>query len=416
MISYNPSYLTDNKTLLEEFLKLSKYLKDNPIYKVYFCNTLYVVGTTNYNLSALSSGSDTISNGDVVFFKNSYYGKIESVGETTFTILEAVSFKGEGGQGGSVKPSGINFTTGTTEVSVDNTGVELDMHTYIQYNDGTHDTIDTEAKLPLVARLNGGLVVDESQSGEKVEIAIDSVEKTKIDNSLQKLSSAPTEQKLVGINTSNAQNSLGIGSGLDIVNGDIVQKGDITTDDIMSETLVGGQAVELAMFKTTDNYWHQSNTKFDDETEFSGNIKVGGLIKDGTYSSSVEDIVKGSGYANAMTNKHLYYHPIQISANTNDLIIKLVIINNRSTAITTIDDIHDFLMHKSINPYNGYRKQGGLYYSLINCDVLTDSIGKCLRATFNVAGTNISYKIYDNVEETSTAFIGTVIDSINQLF
>ena len=41
MLNYTPSQLTENKTLLEEFLRIRDYLEANPLYKVYYANTNY---------------------------------------------------------------------------------------------------------------------------------------------------------------------------------------------------------------------------------------------------------------------------------------------------------------------------------------------------------------------------------------
>lgn len=108
--NYQVSPLDSNKSILMVLKDIQKYLNDNPIYKVYFCNTNFIPNTLVYNLSDV----DTIglSSGDVVFFKNIYYAKVESVGDSTFTILEAVFFKGAKGDKGDTGAQGIQGAKG----------------------------------------------------------------------------------------------------------------------------------------------------------------------------------------------------------------------------------------------------------------------------------------------------------------
>ena len=108
--NYQVSPLDSNKSILMVLKDIQKYLKDNPIYKVYFCNTNFVPDTLVYNLSDIDIVG--LSSGDVVFFKNTYYAKVESVGDTTFTILEAILFKGVKGDKGDTGAQGIQGAKG----------------------------------------------------------------------------------------------------------------------------------------------------------------------------------------------------------------------------------------------------------------------------------------------------------------
>lgn len=108
--NYQVSPLDSNMSILMVLKDVQKYLKDNPIYKVYFCNTNFIPNTLVYNLSDVDT--DGLSSGDVVFFKNIYYAKVESVGATTFTILEAIFFKGAKGDTGEQGIQGVKGDKG----------------------------------------------------------------------------------------------------------------------------------------------------------------------------------------------------------------------------------------------------------------------------------------------------------------
>ena len=53
--NYQVSPLDSNKSILMVLKDIQKYLKDNPIYKVYFCNTNFVPDTLVYNLSDIDT-------------------------------------------------------------------------------------------------------------------------------------------------------------------------------------------------------------------------------------------------------------------------------------------------------------------------------------------------------------------------
>lgn len=99
-IHYDISSLDSNKTILETLHRIEKYLKDNPIYKVYAINTPYVAGK-QYNLTDLVASDSTLAEGDVVFFTNNYYAFVSAVGSEVFSVANASYFKGETGAQGA---------------------------------------------------------------------------------------------------------------------------------------------------------------------------------------------------------------------------------------------------------------------------------------------------------------------------
>lgn len=145
MMSYDPSSLNRNKTLLEAIEEVKKFLIANPCYKVFYANTNYLVGTTTYSKTYIDD-ADSIAEYDVVFFNNNYYGKVESVGDSTFTIIGATNFKGDtGAQGtpgtpGTPGADGQDGADGTDGISITNVQIDASNHLICSLSNGT--TID----------------------------------------------------------------------------------------------------------------------------------------------------------------------------------------------------------------------------------------------------------------------------------
>ena len=115
MLNYTPSQLTENKTLLEEFLRIRDYLEANPLYKVYYAGTNYVAGVLTYAMATITlKEGEKLGVGDVVLFSNAYYAKVEDVSEdvTTFTVSQGVNIRGPQGATGATGPQGATGATG----------------------------------------------------------------------------------------------------------------------------------------------------------------------------------------------------------------------------------------------------------------------------------------------------------------
>lgn len=115
MLNYTPSQLTENKTLLEEFLRIRDYLEANPLYKVYYAGTNYVAGVLTYAMSTITlKEGEKLGVGDVALFANAYYAKVEDVSEdvTTFTVSQGVNIRGPQGATGATGPQGATGATG----------------------------------------------------------------------------------------------------------------------------------------------------------------------------------------------------------------------------------------------------------------------------------------------------------------
>ena len=165
MMSYDPSSLNRNKTLLEAIEEVKKFLIANPCYKVFYANTNYVIGTTTYSKTYIDD-PDSMAEYDVVFFNNNYYGKVESVGDSTFTIIGATNFKGDTGAQGTPGTPGTPGADGQDGISITNVSIDASNHLICTLSNGT--SIDA-GEIPggstriisLVSGLSGTLTQDE---------------------------------------------------------------------------------------------------------------------------------------------------------------------------------------------------------------------------------------------------------------
>ena len=142
MNKYVISPLDSNKTILQQLTEIAKYLHDNGIYKIYSFNGNYDNAVDVYNLSSISNlGDDELTSGDVIVFNNCYYGQITSVGDDTFTITSATSFKGAQGDTGASGQDGQDGEDGRGITSITKTSTSGLQDTYtITYSDGTTST------------------------------------------------------------------------------------------------------------------------------------------------------------------------------------------------------------------------------------------------------------------------------------
>ena len=142
MNKYVISPLDSNKTILQQLTEIAKYLHDNGIYKIYSFNGNYDNSMDVYNLSSISNlGDDELTSGDVIVFNNCYYGQITSVGDDTFTITSATSFKGAKGDTGASGQDGQDGEDGRGITSITKTSTSGLQDTYtITYSDGTTST------------------------------------------------------------------------------------------------------------------------------------------------------------------------------------------------------------------------------------------------------------------------------------
>lgn len=129
------STIDDNRTILQEVLRLRKYLEENPIRNIFFINENYVVGTVAYNVENIYVNSEldvTASADDCLIFNNGYVGIIDSIGEQYVTVQGVQSILGEKGDKGD---------TGNGIASIEKTGTSGVVDTYtITFTNGNTTT------------------------------------------------------------------------------------------------------------------------------------------------------------------------------------------------------------------------------------------------------------------------------------
>lgn len=114
MLNYNPSALTDNKTLLEKLNEILLYLKENPCYKVYQTTDSYSVGGVFSVQNVIMKEGEKLENKDMILFSNGYIGVVTDLTETTYKIVQAVNLNGPQGKPGIQGPQGPQGEKGDT--------------------------------------------------------------------------------------------------------------------------------------------------------------------------------------------------------------------------------------------------------------------------------------------------------------
>lgn len=114
MLNYNPSALTDNKTLLEKLNEILLYLKENPCYKIYQTTDSYRVDGVFSVQNVIIKEGEKLENKDMILFSNGYTGVVTDLTETTYKIVQAVNLNGPQGKPGIQGPQGPQGEKGDT--------------------------------------------------------------------------------------------------------------------------------------------------------------------------------------------------------------------------------------------------------------------------------------------------------------
>lgn len=122
----------------------------------------------------------------------------------------------------------------------------------------TEDSIPVDLIIPISA--GAGIAIDADEATHTLEVGLDSTVTGLIDRALLKPASAPANNQLVGINTSNAQTNLNLGTGL-AVSGDAVNVtglGYLTTAPTANNTAGDLKVVVLSSEPATRylGYWY----------------------------------------------------------------------------------------------------------------------------------------------------------------
>ena len=100
------STIDDNRTILQEVLRIRKYLEQNPIRNLFYIKEDYEDDVVSYDVTKveINSGLDvTIAADDVIIFANGYIAIVDSVGAEYVTIQSdsVQPFRGEKGDNGA---------------------------------------------------------------------------------------------------------------------------------------------------------------------------------------------------------------------------------------------------------------------------------------------------------------------------
>ena len=194
---YDPSQINDYPTLLEQLECIKSLLETYPNQQ-YFTLSKYNYNSTTrvytYNIGDINNYGRQINIGDLLIITNEN-GVLDII---QIILLNKETNIGEAEYVGRLTgPAGPQGPKGdTAEVTVQQ------LHNLI------------EGSPTVVADINEG--------GTAINIHLDNAYKTKVDNSLQAPTVAPLTDELVGIGTNKGQKRIGIGTGLDVKNGTLV--------------------------------------------------------------------------------------------------------------------------------------------------------------------------------------------------
>ena len=193
---YDPSQINDYPTLLEQLECIKSLLETYPNQQYFTLSQYHYNSTTHvytYNIADINSYGRQINIGDLLIISNesgeldfiqiTLLNKETNIGEAEY-VGQLTGDKGDKGDKGD-----------TAEVTVQQ------LHSLIEGS-------------PTV-------VADINEAGTAINIHLDNVYKTKVDNSLQVPTYTSTATQLVAIGSNKAQTMLGIGSGLAIVSGQL---------------------------------------------------------------------------------------------------------------------------------------------------------------------------------------------------
>ena len=351
MMSYDPSSLNRNKTLLEAIEEVKKFLIANPCYKVFYSNTNYVIGTTTYSKTYIDD-PDSMAEYDVVFFDNNYYGKVESVGDSTFTIIGATNFKGDtGAQGipgtpGTPGADGQDGTDGTDGVSITNVSIDGSNHLICTLSDG--NTIDAGAiSAPVyaveVSSLSATLTQDEVSILEHdnslllfTQAGLTQVyTKYKEDSTVIRFISPNTDtSKYYYLSGVQLTKSTGVLSSYFI-------NFNVRSGIVNSETATNGQV--LTADGTGGASWESPSTPSVEGTAVLSTGETSGKVLTADGSG-------GASWQTAGGGGSLYQHYVEYTYNTGSVafVLRAILITNSSTAFSNTSDFISAL-------YNGTR-------------------------------------------------------------
>lgn len=273
-VPYTISPIDSNKTILELLKEIQIYLAENRIFEVITLNKLHTEEITRSYIQGI--GYPNVTGGDVLVFSDGYVGVIQSFepsqeepydeyypvieafidmrglrgvkGDTGVSITRIVKTStsglvdtytiylsdgststftvtnGERGEGSSKAITSIDTSVGVANVTYDSEdGATIESSGTVSYDDGTSESINVSREIPIVS--SDEIVFDATEDNAHVSAHLQNDISSRIQKSLITPMTAPSDTKLVAIDTSNAQTNISVGDGLSIENGTLKASG-----------------------------------------------------------------------------------------------------------------------------------------------------------------------------------------------
>lgn len=273
-VPYTISPIDSNKTILELLKEIQTYLVENRIFKIfdYPLSKRNNIPLENFTVQ----GYDLIV-GDIVIFNDGFIGRVNAIvepeepddpfgkrvrfqdfidmrgakgdkGDTGVSITRIVKTSssglvdtytiylsddststftvtnGERGEGSSKAITSIDTSVGVANVTYDSEdGATIESSGTVTYDDGSSDSISVSREIPIVS--SDEIVFDATEDNAHVSAHLNNEISSRIQKSLITPMSAPSDTKLVAIDTSNAQTNISVGDGLSIENGTLKASG-----------------------------------------------------------------------------------------------------------------------------------------------------------------------------------------------
>ena len=251
---YDPSQINDYPTLLEQLECIKSLLETYPNQQYFTLPQYHYNSTTHvytYDIGDINSYGRQINIGDLLIITNesgvldfiqiTLLNKETNIGEAEY-VGRLTGPQGPKGDIGLTGPQGPKGDTGATgpqgpagpqgpKGDIGLTGPQGPKGdtgaTGPQGPAGPQgpkgDTAEvTVQQLHNLIEGSPTVVADINEGGTAINIHLDNAYKTKVDNSLQAPTVAPLTDELVGIGTNKGQKRIGIGTGLDVKNGALV--------------------------------------------------------------------------------------------------------------------------------------------------------------------------------------------------
>ena len=204
--------------------------------------------------------------------------------------------KGDKGDAGSgfANITDINLVVGEPNVIYDTEdGITITSQGELVTEDAQY-TPTVEQNIPLIA--GNGLTMDATEDGQHVDIHLSAETQTTLARSLKTPLATPTTTKIVAVDNTNSQELLGIGSGLEKINGNVQVEqsvlNDVENNKEQIDLLQGDMAGKT---NVTINNVHQDYINFSSDPQSQLNNKANKDLSNVTYPQVVADSTLKTG-------------------------------------------------------------------------------------------------------------------------